>query len=100
MKIEFSKQLFVSDDDAWVVDYIVVAKGVGKTDIAIKHMDVNGSLIRANRVYWSGKGKDRAGHWDLRVGKGESYQAVVIDLDHGSEQDAEEISDTISYTVE
>ena len=70
----------------------------------------DGELIqsRTNRVYWSGKGQDKAGHWNLSVQGGAECFAVVVDLDQTSTSSGVsltssgyvEVSPTLSYTVE
>ena len=99
-KVKLAYQVYDEGEPEYVVvDYIVEAKGGGNIDFAVKHeCVVDGEVIqsRTNRVYWSGKGQDRAGHWNLRVPRGGTCTAVVIDLDAGKA----ELTDPVEYVAE
>jgi hypothetical protein len=83
-KVELSYELYSFDDGTFVVDYTVPGKGVGNMDLAVSHECVSdGQVVQAwtNRLYWSGKGADKAGHWNTQVQSGNECSAVVVDLD-------------------
>jgi hypothetical protein len=99
-EIKLSVKLYENINGEFVADYIVPVKGVtGAMDLAIEHKCfVDGVLFQlgTSRLYWSGKGKDKEGHWNLDVPADSECTGVVIDLDNNRI----EVSDPISYLVE
>ena len=81
--VQLGYQIYSFSDGTFKVDYIFSAKG-GSMDLAVSHeCSIDGELVqsRTNRVYWSGNGKDKEGHWNLAVPAGADCTAVAIDLD-------------------
>ena len=83
-QVGLSYQLYSGVDGTFVVDYIVPSKGAGNMDLAVSHECFSdGDLVQAwtHRLLWSGKGADRAGHWNIEVQGGNECYAVVVDVD-------------------
>jgi hypothetical protein len=83
-QVGLSYQLYGFVDGTFVVDYTVPSKGAGSMDLAVRHeCFLDGVLVqsRTNRLYWSGKGADKAGHWNIQVQGGTECFAVVVDVD-------------------
>ena len=108
---DLSYQLYSFDDGTFKVDYIVQSKG-GSMDLAVSHeCTMDGEVVqsRINRVYWSGKGQDKEGHWNLQVPAGAECTGVAVDLDQSSGTDGTasvtssgymEVSSPVSYAVQ
>jgi len=82
-QVGLSYQLYSSADGTFVVDYTVPSKGAGNMDLAVSHeCSSDGQLVQewTNRLYWSGKGADKTGHWNIPVQGGNECFAVVVDL--------------------
>ena len=82
-QVGLSYELYGFADGTFVVDYTVPSKGAGNMDLAVSHECFSDSqLVQTwtNRLYWSGKGADKAGHWNIRVQGGNECFAVVVDL--------------------
>jgi hypothetical protein len=82
-QVGLSYQLYSSVDGTFVVDYTVPSKGAGNIDLAVSHECFSdGQLVQewTNRLYWSGKGADKAGHWNIPVQGGNECFAAVVDL--------------------
>ncbi len=111
-KVSLSYQLYSSvvDNDI-VVEYTVQSKG-GNMDLAVSHeCYTDDELVqsRTNRLYWSGKGQDKAGTWDLNVQAGSECFAVVVDLSQSTSSAGSasvtssgyaEVSASVRYIVE
>ncbi len=94
MKIELRHEMHPGP----VVDYIVTGKGIGNQDLAVQQTASDSAYNRTNRVYWSGKGKDREGHWNTNVATGLIITAIVVNIDNDGEV-ISEVSDPIEFTV-
>ena len=82
-QVGLSYQLYSFADGTFVVDYTVPSKGAGSMDLAVSHECFSdGQLVQewTNRLYWSGKGADKAGNWNIGVQGGNECFAVVVDL--------------------
>ena len=82
-EVKLSYQLYSFDDGTFVVDYIVQSKGGGGMDLAVSHECFSGGEpVQAwtNRLYWSGSGANKTGHWNTQVEGGNECFAVVVDI--------------------
>jgi len=82
-QVGLSYQLYSFADSTFVVDYTVPSKGAGSMDLAVSHECFSdGQLVQewTNRLYWSGKAADKAGHWNIQVQGGNECFAAVVDL--------------------
>ena len=82
-QVGLSYQLYSFDDGTFVVDYTVQSKGGGGMDLAVSHECFSGGeLVQAwtNRLYWSGSGASKTGHWNTQVEGGNECFAVVVDV--------------------
>jgi hypothetical protein len=83
-QVGLSYQLYSFTDGTFKVDYVVSSKGAGNIDLAVSHKCFSdGELVQywTHRPLWSGKGADRAGHWNIEVLGGNECYAVVVDVD-------------------
>jgi hypothetical protein len=109
-QVGLSHELYSFADGTFVVDYIVPSKGAGKMDLAVSHQCFSGDeLVQdwTNRLYWSGKGSNKAGHWNTQVEGGNECVAVVIDLNQATSGELSlassgyaEVSPRVRYMVE
>jgi hypothetical protein len=109
-QVGLSYQLYSFDDGTFVVDYMVQSKGGGGMDLAVSHECFSGDqLVQAwtNRLYWSGNGANKTGHWNTQVEGGNECFAVVVDLDQPASGEVSltsfgyaEVSPVVRYVVQ
>jgi hypothetical protein len=109
-QVQLSYQLYSFADGTFVVDYTVQSKGGGGMDLAVSHECFSGGeLVQAwtNRLYWSGSGANKTGHWNTQVEGGNACFAVVVDVSQPSSGVGNlrtsgfmEVSAPVSYVVQ
>jgi hypothetical protein len=109
-QVQLSYHLYSFDDGSFVVDYVVAGKGAGNMDLAVSHQCFSdGALVQdwTNRLYWSGNGANKEGHWNTHVEGGNECFAVVVDVSQPVSGETSftssgyrEVSPMVQYVVE